>query len=189
MTSPACARPADTKLPRKLSFDADDWLILASYWHPIALVRELEDKPLGVTLLDAPLVVYRAGEEIVVADDLCPHRGVPLSMGKGNGQTVACAYHGFQFGHQGRCVRVPAHPNNAIPSRLNLRTYPVVERYGLIDPDAIVLGGGVSNLSCLYERVPDAMKRYVITPECKTELLKNKHGDSSGVRGAAWLWG
>lgn len=132
MTSPACARPTDTKLPRDLSFDADDWLILASYWHPIALVRELEDKPLGVTLLDAPLVVYRAGEEIVVADDLCPHRGVPLSMGKGNGQTVACAYHGFQFGHQGRCVRVPAHPNNAIPSRLNLRTYPVVERYGLI---------------------------------------------------------
>lgn len=59
----------------------------------------------------------------------------------------------------------------------------------IIDPDAIVLGGGVSNLNCLYERVPDVMKRYVITPECKTELLKNKHGDSSGVRGAAWLWG
>ncbi|AOW49658.1 hypothetical protein A4R89_09725 [Acetobacter ascendens] len=59
----------------------------------------------------------------------------------------------------------------------------------IIDPDAIVLGGGVSNLNCLYERVPDVMKQYVITPECNTELLKNKHGDSSGVRGAAWLWG
>lgn len=59
----------------------------------------------------------------------------------------------------------------------------------ILDPDAIVLGGGVSNLNCLYERVPDVMKRYVITPECKTKLLKNKHGDSSGVRGAAWLWG
>ncbi|GBR54283.1 fructokinase [Acetobacter pomorum] len=59
----------------------------------------------------------------------------------------------------------------------------------IIDPDAIVLGGGVSNLNCLYERVPEVMKRYVITPDCQTELLKNKHGDSSGVRGAAWLWG
>ncbi|CCT58474.1 ROK family protein [Acetobacter pasteurianus] len=59
----------------------------------------------------------------------------------------------------------------------------------ILDPDAIVLGGGVSNLNCLYERVPDVMKRYVITPECNTKLLKNKHGDSSGVRGAAWLWG
>lgn len=59
----------------------------------------------------------------------------------------------------------------------------------ILDPDAIVLGGGVSNLNCLYERVPGVMKRYVITPECKTKLLKNKHGDSSGVRGAAWLWG
>lgn len=59
----------------------------------------------------------------------------------------------------------------------------------ILDPDAIVLGGGVSNLNCLYERVPNVMKRYVITPECNTNLLKNKHGDSSGVRGAAWLWG
>lgn len=59
----------------------------------------------------------------------------------------------------------------------------------MLDPDAIVLGGGVSNLQTIYDKVPDVMKRYAITPECNTELLKNKHGDSSGVRGAAWLWG
>ncbi|MBS0961390.1 ROK family protein [Acetobacter thailandicus] len=59
----------------------------------------------------------------------------------------------------------------------------------LLDPDVIVLGGGVSNLSSIYSRVPDMMRRYVVTPECKTEIVKNKHGDSSGVRGAAWLWG
>ncbi|MGO3518775.1 MAG: ROK family protein [Acetobacter cibinongensis] len=59
----------------------------------------------------------------------------------------------------------------------------------MLDPDAIVLGGGVSNLHTIYKRVPEVMKRYTITPECHTELLKNKHGDSSGVRGAAWLWG
>lgn len=132
MTTPASTSKTDARLPRDLSFDEDDWLILASYWYPVALVRELEEKPLGVTLLDAPLVLYRAGDEIVIAGDLCPHRGVPLSMGKGNGQTVACAYHGFQFGAQGRCVKVPAQPDNAIPKRLTLHTYPAVERYGLI---------------------------------------------------------
>lgn len=122
----------ESRLPRDLTFNVDDWLILASYWHPIALAREVGDQPLGVTLLDAPLVIYRTAESIIVADDLCPHRGVPLSMGKGDGKTVACAYHGFRFGEKGRCVRIPAHPDKGIPSRLNLHTYPVVERYGLI---------------------------------------------------------
>lgn len=56
------------------------------------------------------------------------------------------------------------------------------------DPDVIVLGGGVSNLETLYERVPPLLGRHVITPVCTTPIVKNKHGDSSGVRGAAWLW-
>ncbi|NHN92704.1 aromatic ring-hydroxylating dioxygenase subunit alpha [Acetobacter sicerae] len=120
-------------LPRHCTFDASDWTILAACWHPVALSRELtHSAPLGVTLLDAPLVLYRSGHAIVVADDLCPHRGVPLSMGKCRGDTLACAYHGFEFGAAGRCVHVPAHPDSAIPKKLNLRTYPAVERYGLI---------------------------------------------------------
>ncbi|MBO1360508.1 aromatic ring-hydroxylating dioxygenase subunit alpha [Acetobacter sacchari] len=119
-------------LPRGCTFEPADWRILAGCWHPVALVRDIGAKPLSVTLLDAPLVVYRAGKEIVIADDLCPHRGVPLSMGVGDGETVACAYHGFRFGEGGRCVRVPAHPDSGIPKKLNLKTYPAVQRYGLI---------------------------------------------------------
>ncbi|MBB2176334.1 ROK family protein [Gluconacetobacter johannae] len=57
-----------------------------------------------------------------------------------------------------------------------------------LDPDVIVLGGGVSNLNSIYERVPLLMPRYVITPRCTTPIIRNRHGDSSGVRGAAWLW-
>ncbi|GBQ31895.1 fructokinase [Gluconacetobacter azotocaptans DSM 13594] len=57
-----------------------------------------------------------------------------------------------------------------------------------LDPDVIVLGGGVSNLKSIYERVPLLMPRYVITPRCTTPIVRNLHGDSSGVRGAAWLW-
>jgi fructokinase len=58
----------------------------------------------------------------------------------------------------------------------------------LVDPDAIVLGGGLSNLSRLYAEVPRRWIRYVFSDEVTTRLVQARHGDSSGVRGAAWLW-
>ena len=58
----------------------------------------------------------------------------------------------------------------------------------LIDPDAIVLGGGVSGIAALYEQVPLLWSRYVFSDQVATRLLPPAHGDSSGVRGAAWLW-
>ena len=58
----------------------------------------------------------------------------------------------------------------------------------VLDPDAIVLGGGLSNMAHLYERVPALMRRYVFSDIVDTPILRNRHGDSSGVRGAAWLW-
>ena len=59
----------------------------------------------------------------------------------------------------------------------------------LLDPDAIVLGGGLSNCDRLYEEVPKRWGRYVFSDRVDTLLLPPRHGDSSGVRGAAWLWG
>lgn len=58
----------------------------------------------------------------------------------------------------------------------------------ILDPDAIVLGGGLSNISRLYDSLPKRLEQYVFSDFCQTPVLKNKHGDSSGVRGAAWLW-
>ena len=58
----------------------------------------------------------------------------------------------------------------------------------ILDPDAIVLGGGLSNLDRLYANVPALWGQYVFSDRVETRLLKNRHGDSSGVRGAAWLW-
>ena len=58
----------------------------------------------------------------------------------------------------------------------------------VLDPDVIVLGGGVSNLPHLYERVPPLLERYAFSDALMTPVLRHKHGDSSGVRGAAWLW-
>jgi fructokinase len=58
----------------------------------------------------------------------------------------------------------------------------------LIDPDVIVLGGGMSNVETLYDRLPAAIAPHVFSDAFETPVRKARHGDSSGVRGAAWLW-
>lgn len=58
----------------------------------------------------------------------------------------------------------------------------------ILDPDVIVLGGGMSNVERLYQTLPRLIKPWVFGQECETPILKALHGDSSGVRGAAWLW-
>jgi len=58
----------------------------------------------------------------------------------------------------------------------------------ILDPDVIVLGGGVSKLDRLYTNVPALWSEFIFSDVVATRLLKHRHGDSSGVRGAAWLW-
>jgi fructokinase len=58
----------------------------------------------------------------------------------------------------------------------------------ILDPDVIVLGGGLSNMDHLYAEVPKLMTPYVFSDFVHTPVVRNVHGDSSGVRGAAWLW-
>ena len=58
----------------------------------------------------------------------------------------------------------------------------------VLDPDAIVLGGGLSNLTCLYPALPALLASYTFSADAGTPVVRAMHGDSSGVRGAAWLW-
>jgi predicted NBD/HSP70 family sugar kinase len=58
----------------------------------------------------------------------------------------------------------------------------------ILDPDVVVLGGGVSNIDHLYEAVPRLWRRHIFSDQVATRLARNAHGDSSGVRGAARLW-
>ena len=58
----------------------------------------------------------------------------------------------------------------------------------VLDPHVIALGGGLSQIEALYQLVPAALPRYVFSDEVATRVLRAEHGDSSGVRGAAWLW-
>ncbi|ATQ69097.1 MULTISPECIES: ROK family protein [Methylosinus] len=59
----------------------------------------------------------------------------------------------------------------------------------LIDPDVIVLGGGVSNIDRIYDGLFDLVERQAFSDAIDTKIVRNRHGDASGVRGAAWLWG
>jgi len=58
----------------------------------------------------------------------------------------------------------------------------------ILGPEVIVLGGGVSNIDVLYEQVPQRWRAHVFSDVVQTRLVRHRHGDSSGVRGAAWLW-
>ncbi len=58
----------------------------------------------------------------------------------------------------------------------------------ILDPDVIVLGGGISNIGRLYTSLPFRLQDYAFTDSCETPIVPPCHGDSSGVRGAAWLW-
>jgi vanillate O-demethylase monooxygenase subunit len=118
--------------PRDCTFNSGDWAILARCWFPVARVADVGDAPLAVTLLDLPLIVYRAGGAFHVARDLCPHRGVPLSLGWVEGEEIVCAYHGLRYGPDGQCRRIPAHPEIEPSSKLRVTMFPARERYGLV---------------------------------------------------------
>jgi len=67
-------------------------------------------------------------------------------------------------------------------------TRSLAQMINILDPDIIVLGGGVSQVPSLYSNVPGRLKEYVFGAEADTPVVVAKHGDASGVRGAAWLW-
>lgn len=128
----AAEAPQRVSLPRDCTFHPTDWAVLSRSWFPVARSDEVHDKPLRRTLLDMDVVVYRANGTARVARDLCFHRGTALSLGWVEGDCIVCPYHGFQYAPDGSCVSVPAHPDMAIPPKLKMIAFPVVERYGLI---------------------------------------------------------
>lgn len=120
-------------LPRDCSFSESNWRLLARFWHPIAYSSDIGARPIAARLLDQRLVAYRAEGKVVVANDVCIHRGAPLSGGKMVDDTLECPYHGLRFDGTGKCVAIPpAGPDAHIPEKLRLATYPVAERYGVV---------------------------------------------------------
>ena len=106
---------------------------LANYWHPIAPIEEVTDRPRAYTLLGHKIVAFRGAEGATVFEDLCIHRGTPLSLGSVENGTLACAYHGWKFDAGGRCVHIPSLPEGAaIPGKARVTAYRVQETNGLV---------------------------------------------------------
>lgn len=120
------------RYPATCTFTESDWNVLAEAWYPVARSDDVTDKPVAAKLLDVELVVYRSAGKVVVARDLCIHRGTPMTMGWMDGDKIVCPYHGFSYAADGQCVSIPAHPEAKISPRLCLTVFPSVERYGLI---------------------------------------------------------
>ena len=124
--------PNQHTYPRGCTFTESDWDALCPFWYPVAFSHDVSDRPVTATLLDQRLVIWRTSVGISVANDICLHRGIPLSMGWVAGDALVCKYHGFHYSAQGQCIKVPANPEASIPKKLCLKTYPAIEAYGLV---------------------------------------------------------
>lgn len=99
-------------------------------WWVAAFADEVGRVPLSRWLLDTPVVLYRTeAGEVVALEDRCPHRQAPLSSGRIQDDAIECGYHGFRFGADGRCVRVPS---MAAPPPIRVERYPVRESGPLV---------------------------------------------------------
>jgi phenylpropionate dioxygenase-like ring-hydroxylating dioxygenase large terminal subunit len=118
--------------PRDCTFTDADWSLLADHWFPIAVASDIADRPVQARLLDVDLVLFRSGDHILVARDLCPHRGMMLSRGWVQDGQIVCPYHGLHFDGAGRCTSIPSRPDARISERLSLVTVASQERFGLV---------------------------------------------------------
>lgn len=100
-------------------------------WYVFARSEAVRGKPFFRNMLGRQLVAYRtAGGRVSVLDGHCAHLGANLGRGCVVGDRLQCPFHHWEYGPDGRCVRIPA--SSVIPAHARLRTYPVVERHGLI---------------------------------------------------------
>lgn len=115
-------------------------------WYVAGWSREFSETPVAATILDQDIVLFRATTGMVSAlEDSCPHKGMPLSRGRLQGDYIQCGYHGVTFDGHGHCVRIPGQTN--LPATAAVRSYPIVERHQIVwiwmgeakqaDPDLI----------------------------------------------------
>jgi phenylpropionate dioxygenase-like ring-hydroxylating dioxygenase large terminal subunit len=107
---------------------------LEGFWFPVCTARELRGRPLPRALQGVPLVVFRGSSGAPGAlVDRCPHRNVPLSLGRCEGDgTLACAYHGWRFDRTGACRRVPGLDDPGGASARAAVAHPALEQDGLV---------------------------------------------------------
>jgi phenylpropionate dioxygenase-like ring-hydroxylating dioxygenase large terminal subunit len=105
---------------------------LRNTWYVAANAYELDEGIVARAICNEKIVMFRTSTGAIAAlEDRCPHRFVPLSMGKRVGDTVQCAYHGLRFDAMGKCVEAP-NDDDKQKERICVKSYTAVERYAVI---------------------------------------------------------
>ena len=111
--------------------------MIPNQWYPVAEARKLKGKPMGLERLGRKIVLWRDGPNgtgsVRAALDRCPHRGAAPSRGKVIDGEIQCPWHGFRFGPDGACTRMPCEGSEArIPRGMALAMLPAREAHGLL---------------------------------------------------------
>ncbi|MEL6344995.1 MAG: aromatic ring-hydroxylating dioxygenase subunit alpha [Myxococcota bacterium] len=102
-------------------------------WYVACVSTELRKKPLAFTIFETPIVLFRdSSGQANALMDRCPHRNVPLSIGKVVDGRLACGYHGWQFSGDGRCVHIPAYTGEPDRPARRCGAFPVIEQQGFV---------------------------------------------------------
>jgi phenylpropionate dioxygenase-like ring-hydroxylating dioxygenase large terminal subunit len=169
-----------------------------NFWYAAELSEKLGDTPLRVRILSHDLVLFRdtAGKAHCLSDT-CIHRGASLSGGKVRGDCLQCPYHGWEFGGDGKCQKIPSlgpEARTKVPSRGRVDSYPTEERYGLV---FVFLGDLHYKVGDLRTEESDWGFGFMHTfqsPPLKNpimRMMRNYEGDleaGSGHHGANGMW-
>ena len=168
-------------------------------WHPLASWEDVVPRHVfWGRLLGRELAVWRADDGFVnVWENRCLHRGVRLTVGTNDGRELVCRYHGWRYASRtAGCTYIPAHPADAPARTICNRTFPAVERYGLVwsgaDPDGepprldALEAAGAFGLRGVVVRAPsdlviDALSRHRFSPTDRIGVP----GDGAGAAGGA----
>ena len=106
-------------------------MFIKNAWYVAAWSEEVRRSLLSRKICENAVLFYRRldGGAVAIADK-CRHRLLPLSLGKLEGDAVVCGYHGFTFGSDGQCIRIPS--QDRISDNYKVRSYPVIERDGIV---------------------------------------------------------
>lgn len=107
--------------------------VLVHEWLPVTSLRTLETQnPIGVRVLGQDVVVWKCGDAVMVWQDLCVHRGTRLSLGRVRGEALQCPYHGWTYDAAGKCIHMPAHPEQTPPDKAQVKTFRVKVVYDVV---------------------------------------------------------
>src|SRR6202171_2069609 len=111
--------------------------LFRAYWIPALLASELAEPdcaPGRVQILSEKLLAFRDTQgRLGLVDEFCAHRGVSLWFGRNEENGLRCSYHGWKYDITGQCIEIPSEPDNPrLCQRMKLKSYPLVERGGVL---------------------------------------------------------